>query len=76
MRDELNEKIQSAYENVVIQEAYKVAQNPSDKLWYALGSVGKYWTPVSSGYKSKGEAEKFAKKQPMADKAAKKETKV
>ena len=76
MNDELNERIQSAYENIVIQEAYKVAQNPSDKLWYALGSVGKYWMPVSSGYKSKGEAEKFAKKQPMADKAAKKETKV
>jgi len=71
MNDELNERIQSAYENIVIQEAYKVAQNPSDKLWYALGSVGKYWMPVSSGYKSKGEAEKFAKKQPNADKSAK-----
>jgi len=55
-----------------IDEAYKVAQNPSDKLWYALGSVGKYWMPISSGYKSKKEAEGFAKKQPMADKAAKK----
>ena len=55
-----------------IEEAYKVSQNPSDKLWYALGSVGKYWMPVSSGYKSKKQAEDFAKKQPLADKAAKK----
>lgn len=55
-----------------IEEAYKVAQNPSDKLWYALGSVGKYWMPVSSGYKSKTQAEAYSKKQPMANKAAKK----
>lgn len=74
--DELNEKIQKAYESIVINEAYKVAQNPSDKLWYALGSVGKYWMPVSSGYKSKKEADDFSRKQPMVDKAAQKELKV
>ena len=59
-------------EETELNEAYKVAQNPSDKKWYALGSVGKYWMPVSSGYKSKKEAEAFAKKQPLADKDAKK----
>jgi hypothetical protein len=74
-----DEKIFEAYRSSVLEsrttkinEAYKVAQNPSDKLWYALGSVGKYWMPVSSGYKSKKEAEKFAEKQPKADKAARK----
>lgn len=74
----IDEKVLDAYRSSVlnerktneISEAYKVAQNPSDKLWYALGSVGKYWMPVSSGYKSKKEAENFAKKQPKADKAA------
>ena len=70
----IDEKVLDAYRSSVlnerkdINEAYKVAQNPSDKLWYALGSVGKYWMPVSSGYKSKKEAEKFAKTQPMVDK--------
>ena len=59
-----------------VDEAYKVAQNPQDKLWYALGSVGKYWMPVSSGYKNKNEAEKFAKGQSTVDQAAKKELKV
>jgi len=74
--DELNEKILDVYKTTILNEAkYKVAQNPSDKLWYALGDIrsgGKsYWMPVSSGYKSKKEAESFSKKQPSADKAAK-----
>jgi len=75
--DELNEKILDVYKTTILNEAkYKVAQNPSDKLWYALGDIrsgGKsYWMPVSSGYKSKKEAESFSKKQPSVDKAAKK----
>jgi len=74
----IDEKVLDAYRSSVlsesritkISEAYKVAQNPSDKLWYALGSVGKYWMPVSSGYKNKKEAEKFAEKQPKVDRKA------
>lgn len=54
------------------EETYKVKKSPEDGLWYALGYTGKHWMPVSSGYKSKKEAEAFAKKQPKADKAAKK----
>ena len=57
-------------------EAYKVEQNPKDKLWYVVGDIKQgsktYWMPVSKGYKNKKEAEAFAKKQPKADKAAKK----
>ena len=52
-------------------EKYVVKQNPSDKLWYVLGNVGKYFMPVSSGYKSKAQADAYAKKQPKADAAAK-----
>ena len=59
-----------------MSEAYKVAQNPSDKLWYVLGDItggGKtYYMPVSHGYKSKKEAEKKAKIQPKIDVDAKK----
>lgn len=54
-----------------LNEVYKVAQNPDDKLWYVLGSVGKHWMPVSDGFKSKKEAEKYAKIQPKVDKLAK-----
>ena len=60
-------------DNYLKEEKYIVKQNPSDKLWYALGRAGKYLMPVSSGYKSRAEAEAFAKKQPMADRAAKQE---
>jgi hypothetical protein len=58
-----------------LNEAYKVAQNPSDKLWYVLGDLKgtKYWMPVSSGFKSKAQADKYAKKQPASDQAAKSE---
>ena len=78
------EKINETYKKSVLeanslQETYMVAQNPSDKLWYIVGNTGKvngkeYYMPVSSGYKSKPEAEKAMKKQYMADKDAKKLT--
>ena len=51
---------------------YIVRQNPSDKLWYALGSVGSnQWMPVSDGFKDKKKAEKWAKSQAKVDVAAK-----
>ena len=56
---------------------YTVAKNPNDGKWYVLGSTGKgksgktYYMPVSTGFKSKGEADKWAKKQPLADREAK-----
>ena len=61
-------------EFIVIEESlskYIVRQNPSDKLWYALGHVGSnQWMPVSDGYKSKAQAQKWAKSQDKVDKAA------
>jgi len=47
---------------------YKVAQNPTDKKWYVMGKVGKYYMPVSNAMKSKDDAMKWAKKQPDIDK--------
>jgi len=41
---------------------YIVEKNPHDKKWYAMGHVGKNkWMPVSNGFKSKAEAQKWAK---------------
>ena len=50
---------------------YIVAKNPSDKKWYALGHVGSNkWMPVSDAFKSKAEAQKWAKSQAKVDIAA------
>jgi len=50
---------------------YITAKNPSDKKWYAMGHVGNNkWMPVSQGFKSKAQAQKWAKGQGKADKAA------
>lgn len=62
---------ESLIEKYLITEkdkGYKIAKNPSDKLWYVVGHAGgKYWMPVSSGYKSKKQAEQHMEKQKMAD---------
>ena len=50
---------------------YIVAKNPSDKKWYVMGHVGRNkWMPVSSGFKNKAQAQKWAKSQTKVDKAA------
>ncbi len=50
---------------------YIVAKNPSDKKWYAMGHVGSNkWMPVSSGFKNKAQAQKWAKSQDKVDTAA------
>jgi hypothetical protein len=50
---------------------YIVAKNPSDKKWYAMGHVGRnQWMPVSNGFKSKTQAQKWAKSQDKVDSAA------
>ena len=50
---------------------YIVAKNPSDKKWYAMGHVGSNkWMPVSSGFKNKAQAQKWAKSQDKVDSAA------
>ena len=50
---------------------YIVAKNPSDKKWYAMGHVGKNkWMPISSGFKNKAQAQKWAKSQDKVDSAA------
>ena len=50
---------------------YIVSKNPSDKKWYAMGHVGRNkWMPVSSGFKNKAQAQKWAKSQDKVDIAA------
>ena len=50
---------------------YIVEKNPHDKLWYVMGHVGRNkWMPISNGFKSKAQAQKWAKGQGKADKAA------
>jgi hypothetical protein len=55
---------------------YKVAQHPKDKKFYVVGHIRSkgsqkgYWMPVSDGYAKKEDAEKWAKKQPLADRDA------
>jgi len=59
---------------VFITEAdskYIVEKNPHDGKWYAMGHVGRNkWMPVSSGFKSKAQAQKWAKSQVKVDIAA------
>jgi hypothetical protein len=51
---------------------YIVEKNPHDKLWYVMGHVGRNkWMPVSSGFKDKGKAQKWARSQSKVDSAAK-----
>ena len=41
---------------------YIVEKNPHDKKWYVMGHVGRNkWMPISNGFKSKPEAQKWAK---------------
>ena len=50
---------------------YIVAKNPSDKKWYAMVHVGRNkWMPVSSGFKNKAQAQKWAKSQDKVDSVA------
>lgn len=55
---------------------YSAAQNPNDKKWYVIGFCGRnrngkaLWMPVSSGFKSKTEAESLIPRQRMADRDA------
>ncbi len=54
-----------------VNSKYIVAKNPSDKKWYAMGHVGNNkWMPVSSGFKNKTQAQKWAKSQDKVDSAA------
>ena len=65
-------------ESVTINEwdsKYIVAKSPNDNKWYAMGHVGNNkWMPVSDGFKSKAQAQKWAKIQTkVVNPAAKKE---
>ena len=54
-----------------VDSKYIVERNPHDKLWYAMGHVGRNkWMPVSSGFKSKAQAQRWAKSQAKVDIAA------
>jgi hypothetical protein len=50
---------------------YIVEKNPNDGMWYVMGHVGgNKWMPVSSGFKNKAKAQKWAKSQSKVDVAA------
>ena len=50
---------------------YIVEKNPNDGLFYVMGHVGgNKWMPVSSGFKNKGKAQRWAKSQSKVDVAA------
>ena len=50
---------------------YIVEKNPHDGLFYVMGHVGQNkWMPVSSGFKNKTQAQKWAKSQDKVDSAA------
>ena len=54
-----------------VYSKYIVSKNPSDKKWYVMGHVGSNkWMPVSSGFKNKAQAQKWAKSQDKVDIAA------
>lgn len=60
---------------------YDVAQHPQTKLWHVIGYAGRnkrgkaQYLPVSSGFKTKEEAQKRIGHQERADKAAEDEVK-
>jgi len=66
--------MKSFNQHILITEAdskYIVERNPHDKLWYAMGHVGRNkWMPVSNGFKSKSQAQRWAKSQVKVDIAA------
>ena len=73
-----DEERMKSFKQIRIPEAklskYIVKQNPSNKLWYALGHVGRnQWMPVSDGFKDKSKAQKWAQSQSKVDKSAGKE---
>jgi hypothetical protein len=64
------------YLNEKKDKGYRVAKNPNDGSWYVIGHVGgKNWMPVSTGFRSKKEAEKKLMHQLKADSSAKRELK-
>ena len=74
-KDKLKElnKMKSFKEHILneVDSKYIVAKNPSDKKWYVMGHVGSHkWMPVSNAFKSKAEAQKWAKSQDKVDIAA------
>ena len=53
-------------------DEYIVEKNPNNKKWYVCGRVGRYYMPISDGFKSKKAALKRMHIQPIIDKDAKK----
>ena len=51
---------------------YIVEKNPNNKKWYVCGRVGRYYMPISDGFKSKKAALRRMHIQPIIDKDAKK----
>lgn len=71
--DEIDENTMKTFSQY-LEEAnskYIVSKNPNDKKWYVMGHVGNNkWMPVSNGFKSKTQAQKWAKSQDKVDDAA------
>ena len=60
-----------AMKNEADLSKYIVEKNPNDGKWYVMGHVGQNkWMPVSSGFKNKAKAQKWAKSQSKVDVAA------
>ncbi len=70
----VQDQCRTRLEGLLVTEAdskYIVEKNPHDKLWYAMGHVGRNkWMPVSSGFRNKQQAQKWAKSQSKVDIAA------
>ena len=60
-----------AMKNEADLSKYIVEKNPNDGKWYVMGHVGSNkWMPVSSGFKNKAKAQKWARSQSKVDVAA------
>ena len=61
--------------NLIIKTAYKqneVTRNPNDGLFYVIGHTGgRHWMPISDGFKSFKDADKWRGQQVKVDQIAK-----
>ena len=52
-------------------QEFIVRKHPSEGLWYVLGKAGKYYIPISHGYKNRSDAETCRIKMPIIEHAQK-----
>ena len=54
-------------------QEFIVRKHPSEGLWYVLGKAGKYYIPISHGYKTRKRAVAYKIKMPIIERAQKRE---